>query len=67
MKNQHRKQTRSERQAFIERIKKEMSELYGAYLQREKEKKEKLQILIVEFTDKVFELYKDDLKVQPCS
>jgi len=67
MKNQHRKQTRSERQAFIERIKKEMSELYGAYLQREKEKKEKLQMLIVEFTDKVFELYKDDSTVQSCS
>lgn len=38
--SQRREQSRSERQAFIARIKKEMSELYGAFLQREKEEKE---------------------------
>jgi len=38
--SQRREQSRSERQAFLARIKKEMSELYGSFLQREKEEKE---------------------------
>ena len=65
--SQRREQSRSERQAFIARIKKEMSELYGSFLVSEKEKQENFRALVADFTNKVLELYKDDLKVQQCS
>lgn len=60
---QQREQSRSERQAFLARIEKEMSEIYRSFLESEKVKKEKFQALVADFANKVVELYKDDFKV----
>lgn len=69
-------------------IKKEMSKIYRAFLEREQEKKslvkaliseyankaiglekgqKQFKALVADFRNKVLEVYKDDLKVQPCS
>jgi predicted transcriptional regulator len=53
--------------SLIEQTRKEMSEIYRSFLEREKEKKEKFRALVSDFTNQVVELFKDDfVEVQKC-